>query len=74
MYLLVYGLSLPPFPSLLPSYPTSIVCVLHTPEKPVLEMYADENNGYCVHTEYKYKLCNEKFRGTVQSLLKLNLR
>ena len=35
-------------------------------------MYADVNIGYCVRTEYKYKLCNAKFGGncvhTVQSL------
>ena len=37
----------PPLPPPLHSYPTSIVCLLHTPEKPVLEMYAFLN-GYPV--------------------------
>ena len=36
-----------------PLYPTSIVCLLHIPEKPVLEMYAFLN-GYPVLWFYKY--------------------
>ena len=48
MYLLVYGLSLPPSPSSTPPIPHySIVCLLHTPEQPVFEMYAFLN-GYPV--------------------------
>ena len=37
----------PPLPPPLLPYPTSIVCLLHTPEKPVSEMYAFLN-GYPV--------------------------
>ena len=47
MYLLVYGLSLPPFPSSTPPTPPSIICLLHPPEKPVLEMYAFLNGYPC---------------------------
>ena len=60
MYWLVYGLSLPsPLPPPLPPYPTGIVCLLHTPEKPVLEMYVFLN-GYPV-LEQIYGFSRQKF-------------